>query len=194
MRNGAVVDLRIAEGRVTSLVQGSRLYEVQVTIRPVASPRWAALVSQCHGDVSSVADLLSGALPPRVLKAMCDHQAGLFPEPREIEFTCSCPDWAAMCKHVAATLYGVGARLDEQPELLFVLRGADHRALVGAAAVAAVNAATAAPIGAKLLDAALVADLFDLELGPPTALAAPVPAKPAKTLPKATKTAPKKDN
>jgi len=171
VRHGAVLDLRIEKGCVTSVVQGSSAYDVSVTIRPVASARWAALVNECRGDVSSIADLLSGALPPRVLKAMCEHETGLFPEPREIEFTCSCPDFARMCKHVAATLYGVGARLDEKPELLFVLRGADHHALVGEAAVATVNAATAVPAGVKLLDDAAVADIFGIALEPTSAIA-----------------------
>ena len=190
VRNGAVVDLRIEEGRITSRVQGRRLYEVRVTIRPVATARWSALVSACHGDVSSIADLLSGALSPRVLKAMCEHDKGLFPEPREIEFTCSCPDWASMCKHVAATLYGVGARLDERPELLFVLRGADHHALVGEAAVATVNAATALPVGAKLLGDAAVADIFGITVEP--ALAPVSPSAPAPKPKRAKRTKPAK--
>src|SRR5262249_2996082 len=56
---------------------------------------------------------------------------GLFPSPKEIKMSCSCPDWAGMCKHVAATMYGVGARLDASPELLFTLRAVDHLELIG---------------------------------------------------------------
>lgn len=151
---------------------------MKIAIRAVPAARWKVLVDACRGDVSSVADLLSGALPPRVMTAVCDHERGLYPAPKEIEFKCSCPDWASMCKHVAATLYGVGARLDERPELLFVLRGANHEELIGEAAAATVHAATAAPAGAKLLDASSVADIFGLTLdaAPPIEAARPEPA------------------
>ena len=59
------------------------------------------------------------------MERVCLRDKGLFPSPKDIKLSCSCPDWADMCKHVAAVLYGVGARLDASPELLFTLRGLD---------------------------------------------------------------------
>lgn len=62
---------------------------------------------------------------PQDMQVLFKDKDGLFPKPKEISFTCSCPDWAIMCKHVAATLYGIGVRLDENPSLFFTLRGID---------------------------------------------------------------------
>jgi uncharacterized Zn finger protein len=65
-----------------------------------------------------------------VMERVCREGDGLFPSPREIKMTCSCPDWADMCKHASAVLYGVGARLDAEPDFLFALRGSDRRLIV----------------------------------------------------------------
>ena len=77
-------------------------------------------------------ELLQGKLSREVMSIVTDRERGLFPKPREIDFSCTCPDWAAMCKHVAAVLYGVGSRLDQHPESLFLLRGADAEELIAA--------------------------------------------------------------
>ena len=135
VRSGAVLDLDIGPGRIAAVVAGSRAqpYEVAVTIKPLAKARWSRLKSQCAGQIGSLIELLEGRLSDRVMGLVTDRQEGLFPEPREIEMSCSCPDWARMCKHVAAVLYGVGARLDAEPGLLFRLRACDHGELVAAA-------------------------------------------------------------
>ena len=78
-------------------------------------------------------ELLQGRLAKNVMERVCLEKDGLFPSPREIKMSCSCPDWADMCKHVAAALYGVGARLDASPEMLFILRGVDEQDLVAGA-------------------------------------------------------------
>jgi uncharacterized Zn finger protein len=113
---------------------------------------------------------------------LCEPQTGLFPSPHEIRFTCSCPDRASMCKHVAAALYGVGARLDEQPRLLFTLRGVDESELI-ASAGQDVSLATAAPASAHVLDESDIASIFGLEIAEPPAgepAADPRPTSPAK--------------
>jgi uncharacterized Zn finger protein len=133
VRNGSVIDLQIQAGRVQALVSGSSLYEVDVKIKPLAKPRWTAIKGQCAGKIDSLVELLRGSLSRGVMEIVTRKEEGLFPAPREISLACSCPDWATMCKHVAATLYGVGARLDHQPELLFTLRGADPSEMVAAA-------------------------------------------------------------
>jgi uncharacterized Zn finger protein len=68
-----------------------------------------------------------------VMKRLTDQKTGLFPSPREIRMACSCPDYSSCCKHLAAVMYGIGSRLDSQPELLFLLRGVDHQELVSQA-------------------------------------------------------------
>jgi len=133
VRNGSVVDLQIARGRVTALVSGSSLYQVAIEMKPLARPRWAGIKGACAGQIGSLVELLRGAISKGVMGVVTRKGEGLFPAPREISLSCSCPDWATMCKHVAATLYGVGARLDHAPELLFTLRGVDPTELVEAA-------------------------------------------------------------
>jgi uncharacterized Zn finger protein len=135
VRNGSVLHLAVGSGRVDALVQGTELYEVGVTIDRLAQPRWRRIIERCSGEIDSLVELLQGRLSNGVMKIMTDRDTGLFPAPAEIAMTCSCPDWATMCKHVAAALYGIGARLDARPELLFVLRGVDQADLVATASL-----------------------------------------------------------
>ena len=162
-RNGSVVDLQIGKGRVDARVVGSELYRTRVTVEPVAAARWDALRADCAGGIDSLVELLQGRLSKPVMERICRRAEGLFPAPDEIEFECSCPDGAAMCKHVAAVLYGIGARLDHAPELLFTLRAVDHGALIA-------DVAQRAPFGRKPLAPGRVladdglAELFGLDL------------------------------
>src|SRR5712692_5960572 len=133
VRNGSVVDLQIAKGEVLAFVSGSELYNIKITIAPVTARRWKSIRRDCSGTIDSLVELLQGRLAKGVMDRVCREGDGLFPTPDEIELSCSCPDWADMCKHVAAALYGVGARLDEQPQLLFVLRGVDENELLAGA-------------------------------------------------------------
>ena len=132
LRQGNVFNLAIQPGEVTSVVAGSELYDVSVTIGPLAASRWSEIKERCKGQVASMLDLLAGKLGDGVMKIITHHEDGLFPEPRDIRFSCTCPDHAEMCKHVAATFYGVGVRLDTQPDLFFVLRSVDPTELISA--------------------------------------------------------------
>ena len=134
VRNGSVIDLQIEAGRVRSLVSGSDIYTVDIKIKPLAGPRWSDIKGRCAGQIDSLVELLRGTLSKGVMEVVTRKDKGLFPAPKEISLSCSCPDWAAMCKHVAATLYGVGARLDHEPQMLFTLRGVDPAEMVEAAA------------------------------------------------------------
>jgi len=124
VRSGAVLDLRIAGGTVTALVMGSDWapYKISIKIKPIAPAVWSKLKKACRGQLASVAKLLEGQFPNELQEVFTQQRSGLFPGPKEITFSCSCPDWASMCKHVAASLYGVGNRLDEDPSLFFTLR------------------------------------------------------------------------
>ncbi len=173
VRNGAVIDLQIEATRVRSRVAGTRLYDVDVTIRPLPRARWKSLVAGCGDRIDSVVSLLEGRLPHEVLRVVTHREHGLFPAPRQITMTCTCPDWASMCKHVAATLYGVGARLDERPDLLFLLRGVDHTDLVHAVADRLGTAPAAPSGGARVVEGDDLGALFGIELASsPPAVAA----------------------
>ena len=130
LRNGSVLDLQITAGKVNARVSGSSVYDITIYIRPIKTEDWSKLVKQCSGKIDSAIELLKGNISKAVLQMVCDKKYGLFPKPKEISMECSCPDWAEMCKHVAATLYGVGSKLDHEPELLFLLRKVSHLDLI----------------------------------------------------------------
>ncbi|MFI5012007.1 MAG: SWIM zinc finger family protein [Hyphomicrobiales bacterium] len=180
VRNGSVVDLQIAKGQISARVAGSELYSVKVTIAPVAKPRWKAICGDCAGTIDSLVELLQGRLAKGVMDRVCREGDGLFPAPPEIKLSCSCPDWADMCKHVAAALYGVGARLDHAPQLLFTLRGIDENELI-AGAGKDLALSKPAPATAKLLDEGDVSALFGLEMVQESSadIPAPVPPQPS---------------
>ncbi|MFY9692662.1 MAG: SWIM zinc finger family protein [Xanthobacteraceae bacterium] len=163
VRNGSVVDLQITKGEVAAMVSGSELYQIRITISPVAGKRWRAICRDCAGTIDSLVELLQGRLAKGVMDRVCREGDGLFPAPNEIKLSCSCPDWADMCKHVAAALYGVGARIDEKPQLLFVLRGVDEKDLL-AWARQDLPLKRTPPSGAKVLENSNVAALFGLEI------------------------------
>jgi uncharacterized Zn finger protein len=165
VRNGSVVDLQIDKGSIAAWVSGSELYKVEVKIATLAASRWSKLVADCAGEIDSLVELLQGRLSQAVMQRMCKQDAGLFPTPKEIRFQCSCPDWAAMCKHIAAVLYGVGARLDQQPDLLFALRAVDEHALI-AKAGKGLRTAAKKPKSARLLDAGDLSDVFGIDVAP----------------------------
>jgi uncharacterized Zn finger protein len=173
VRNGSVVDLQIANGEVTALVAGSELYSIKINIAPVKRDAWKSICRDCAGTVSSLVELLQGRIARSVMDRVCREGDGLFPAPKDIKLSCSCPDWASMCKHVAAALYGVGARLDSKPELLFVLRGVDQNDLMAAGPEMALSAA---PASGKVLDGDDVAALFGLEMAETAGSDAVVPA------------------
>ncbi len=163
VRNGSVVDLQIKPGKVTARVSGSSLYNIEIKIKPLSKPHWQAISSQCAGKIASVLELLQGRLSRGVMEIITHREQGLFPKPSEISLDCSCPDWADMCKHVAAALYGVGARLDEKPELLFVLRQVDHMELIERAAAGQVLA-PATSSGKKTIAESDLAEVFGIEM------------------------------
>jgi uncharacterized Zn finger protein len=134
---------------------------------PVKAAHWKAICRDCAGTIDSLVELLQGRLAKGVMDRVCREGDGLFPSPAEITLSCSCPDWADMCKHIAAALYGVGARLDQKPQLLFVLRGVDENELI-AGAGQDLTLTKAAPNAAKTLDDGDVAALFGLEMAEPS--------------------------
>jgi uncharacterized Zn finger protein len=130
VRNGSVIDLQLQPGVIEALVSGSDIYRVNIHITGLPKARWKNLVNDCAGQFDSMVELLQGRFSKPVMTMMTRPEQGLFPHPKEINIRCSCPDYAGLCKHAAAVLYGVGARFDEAPELLFLLRRVDHCDLI----------------------------------------------------------------
>ena len=177
VRNGSVLDLQIAPCEVRAVVSGSSIYDVAIKIGALPKAQWQAICSDCAGGIDSLIELLQGRLSKGVMDRVCQQGKGLFPKPSEIKFSCSCPDYASMCKHIAAVLYGVGARLDQQPELLFQLRAVNQTELI-TNLDGALPLSKTAPDAARLLVDDDISALFGLEMeGEPSAT--PVPNMPA---------------
>ena len=177
VRNGSVIHLGIEKGKIEALVQGSSLYTIKIEIKCVEGKRWQNILDTCAGEIDSVVELLQGKLAAGVMRSITDKQQGLFPAPREISLSCSCPDWAEMCKHVAAVMYGVGARLDHEPELLFKLRHVDHLDLINKASL---KAPTHRKGKTKTVVGQDLSNLFGIEIEAAAPKLETVPAKNAK--------------
>src|SRR6267143_3112873 len=163
VRNGSVIDLQIAFGEVKALVSGSSIYKVAVKITPVSKARWKSICKDCAGAIDSLVELLQGRFSKGVMERICRENHGLFPSPAEIQLSCSCPDWAFMCKHIAAVLYGIGARLDKEPELLFRLHELDEQELITNASKGVRLAKKGAAPG-KILRSDDLSGLFGLDI------------------------------
>ncbi len=170
-RNGSVIDLRIEAGRVAALVSGRELYDVAIEIEPLATKQWTAIKGRCAGQINSLIELLQGSISEGVMEIVSKKGEGLFPSPADISLKCSCPDWATMCKHVAASLYGVGARLDHDPALLFTLRGVDPTEMVEAAIDQPVSGRKSRR--ARVLETDELSSVFGIDLDPGQAPAGP---------------------
>ena len=163
VRNGSVVDLQIVSREVKAMVSGSSIYKVSITIETVSKKKWQSICGDCVGGIDSLVELLQGRFSKGVMERLCRQDTGLFPKPSEIAFDCSCADFASMCKHIAAALYGIGARLDEKPELLFRLRAVNENDLV-ANLDTALPLSKRRPAAAKVLKEKDVAELFGLDM------------------------------
>ncbi len=161
VRNGSVVDLQIGPREVKALVSGSSIYKVTISIASVPAAQWQSICADCAGRIDSLVELLQGRLSKGVMERMCRQGSGLFPKPSDIRFSCSCLDYASMCKHVAAALYGVGARLDRSPELLFRMRAVDENDLLADLSGAV---PVAKPAWDRVLAAEDVSALFGLDM------------------------------
>lgn len=163
VKSGAVLDLKIQKGKILAKVQGTRKtpYKVEIRISPLSEEKCQAILKKCGRRIENLEALIAGDFP-KELKELFLEDGGLFPTPKEISFTCSCPDWALMCKHVAAALYGVGARLDEQPALFFELRGVEMGHFIDVALENKVEAmlANAQKPSQRIMDEADLSALF----------------------------------
>ena len=169
VRNGSVIDLQVSQGQVNAQVMGSSLYKVKIEIEPMPDKYWQSLVKTCSGKIDSLIELLQGKFSKAVMSVLIDQESKLFPSSQEILMKCSCPDYAYMCKHIAAVLYGIGAAIDTQPEWLFSLRHVDHLQLISSAA----KSELLTPTTSTDIDESDLSSLFGIELETP----APKPIK-----------------
>lgn len=184
VRAGAVIDLQITTGNVTALVagSGSQPYKIKIEIQPLGKTRWEALKKKCVGKISSLLALAQGKLPPDILAEFCNREGGLFPSPKEIKTDCSCPDWADLCKHLAAVMYGIGAQLDENPKLFFILRGIDENELIGSEVIDTLTEGVISEIAPENISAVFGVEFDSLENVKPVKKT--VPISPPITMPK----------
>lgn len=162
VRNGSVIDLKIAKGQVKAQVMGSSLYHVAINIKAMPEAKWKTLVKACAGKIDSLIELLNGKFSKAVMEIITRKGEGLFPKPQELSMSCSCPDSASMCKHVAAVLYGVGAILDVTPESIFALRHVQHSDLIATASQGA--GLIQSPAGDNALVGADLSALFGIAI------------------------------
>jgi uncharacterized Zn finger protein len=163
-----VLDLKIEPGQVRAIVQGtaSSPYSVTVKIDVISQKVWKNIRNLCQGRLDSLQELLQGKFPKDLGEIFTARGKGLFPSPKEIDFSCSCPDWASMCKHVAATLYGIGARLDDDPLLFFKLRDANVKELISEVVVEKTREllGKAKKKAGRIIDEADIGKVFGIEL------------------------------
>ncbi len=178
VRNGSVVDLVIKPRNIEAIVAGSETYKITISIEGLAKPTWKKIKQECSASIDSLLDLLAGRFSDGVMQRLTRQKEGLFPSPKEIQMKCSCPDYSYCCKHLAAVMYGVAARLDKQPDLLFVLRDVDHQELVSQA-VAEGNLDRELSGVSDALAGEDLGAIFGIELD-----VAPAPSKPTRTKPK----------
>lgn len=177
VRNGAVYHLAIDPKCVTALVSGSSPYELSIHIEALDPKKWEAIKISCKGKIGSLIELLQGKISDEIMTVVTDKENGLFPHPHEIRFNCNCPDWADMCKHVAAAMYSIGVRLDDEPELLFKLRGVNHEELI--TVDSAIDNLTGGPRSRRrrTLNTESVENVFGIELDTETAPPKPRPSR-----------------
>ena len=159
-RNGSVCHLAIKAGTIEAIVSGSELYHIKIDIKPLQPALWLKIKKKCSGKIGSMFELLQGELSDQVMAIVTDDQKGLLPLEGQIQLDCNCLDWAEMCKHIAAVLYGVGHRLDSQPELLFLLRCVDANELIDAD----LALPDAEDIEGKMIAADQLSDIFGIDL------------------------------
>ncbi len=163
LRQGKLFNLDISAGRISALVAGADLYEASVHIQPLSQERWQEITHAATSRAPSMLDLLAGRLGDDLMQLLTDPEHGLFPSPKEIRFDCSCPDYADLCEHTAAVLYGTGLKLDADPALLFTLRQVAPAALLASTGS---TVASALPDTGGDLSGSDLSALFGIDLQP----------------------------
>ncbi len=134
-RKGQVLEIKEARGGIQAKVQGSRRtpYKITINLQPLTDKQWAKVIDALAERAIFTAQLLAGEMPQAIEEAFAAAGVSLFPEKSgELVTECSCPDWSNPCKHIAATHYILGEQFDEDPFLLFRLRGRSQEQIMTA--------------------------------------------------------------
>ncbi len=174
VKNGLVIHLELKNGQVEAMVMGTRKtpYKINIMVKKIADNKWEKIKKLSHSHLHSLTDLFEGKFPKELEQVFSNHSEGVFPSLGEMDFNCSCPDWANMCKHISASLFAVGARLDESPELIFKLRGVKISDLIESAVKAEVSGLVRTPDTLRSknklsLSEKKLASLFEIKLMTP---------------------------
>jgi len=134
-RQGNVLEVKVRPGRIDARVQGSRKrpYRVTIHIEPLSDSDWDKAASAMAERALFAARLLAGEMPENIEDAFVQCDTQLFPRSeQDIDMSCTCPDWANPCKHIAAVFYTLGTEFDRDPFLLLLLRGMSREHLLAA--------------------------------------------------------------
>lgn len=132
-RKGQVVALDEKKEGIAAKVQGSRKtpYKVTINLTPLTDAQWDKVIAALSERAIFAAQLLAGEMPQEIEQVFADVGVPLFPiRSGDLQAACSCPDYASVCKHLAATHYILGERFDEDPFLLFRLRGRNEQQIM----------------------------------------------------------------
>ena len=134
-RKGQVVSIDIANGVVKAKVQGSapKPYNVTIKLKPLTDADWDQVTDAMSAQAIFAAKLLAGEMPTNIEEAFNAAHVSLFPtRGDDLETACSCPDWSNPCKHIAAVYYILAEQFDEDPFLIFKLRGRTKEQIIDA--------------------------------------------------------------
>jgi uncharacterized Zn finger protein len=132
-RQGQVLSIDLKEGQVDALVQGSlqEPYKITIRLQVLSKTAWEQATDAMAGRAIFAAKLLANEMPSNIEEAFQSVHLSLFPTTdQDLKTRCTCPDWANPCKHSAAVYYILAERFDEDPFLLFKLRGRSQEALL----------------------------------------------------------------
>ena len=158
--NGRIIEYTLSKGTVTAKVRGSinpyfgvykePIYKTSITIKAITSNDWAKVIRQIASRADLITKLLMNEMPDTIEDAFSGLGLHLLPHSeRDFETSCSCPDWANPCKHIAGVYYLLASALDNDPFLMFELRGLSREDLH--------TELTRSPLG-KILASALDSD------------------------------------
>lgn len=134
-RQGQVISIDVELGQVKAKVQGSmpKPYNVKIGLQPLSSQDWEKVIEAMASQALFAAKLLAGEMPQNIEEAFGAVHLSLFPTSlKDLDTKCSCPDYANPCKHIAAVYYLLAERFDEDPFLIFKLRGRTKEQIIAA--------------------------------------------------------------
>jgi uncharacterized Zn finger protein len=133
-RQGQVTELNITVGNVSAKVQGSARspYRVSITLQPLSQQEWQRIIEAMASQAKYAAKLLAGEMPDNIEEVFIVSQIPLFPtKNRDLKTDCSCPDSANPCKHIAAVYFILAEKFEEDPFMIFKLRGMGKEEILG---------------------------------------------------------------